>query len=95
MANRKYIVTGPYTAYGTQTGDPVMLDAADPLVQANVKAGIIGLAPDQPKVAPTTCPACIGQNVKRPPSFATGAELLAHYAEKHPALVAPNIEEGE
>ena len=98
MANRKYIVIGPYMAYGVQTGDPqgVMLDADNPLVQANVDAGIIALAPDQPKTVMTACPACIGQNLmKRPPTFSTMVELIAHYNEKHPALVIPTRLEGE
>jgi hypothetical protein len=95
VANRKYIVTGPFPAYGVQTGDPTMQDDTDDGVQANIAAGILVLAPEQPAVKAKPCPACDGQGVKRPQTFATQAELEAHYDEKHPALVTPDIEEGE
>lgn len=89
--NRKYKIVGPFPAYGVQTGDPVTLDASDPLVRINVAAGVLELDPDQPPLK-IPCPACEGQGMKRPPHFASLAELQAHYGEKHPALVAP---EGE
>lgn len=94
MANRKYTVAGPFPAYGVQIGESVVLDSDDVLVQANVTAGLIRLAPDQPKVAKPTCPACVEHNVKRPPSFADAEGLEAHYREKHPALVIPEWKEG-
>jgi hypothetical protein len=94
MANRKYLVVGVFPAYGVEVGETVHLDPADVLVQANINAGVIELTPDQPKVAKTTCPACIGQNIKRPPSFASEAEMVEHYGEKHPALVVPEWKEG-
>ena len=92
MANRKYIVTGPFPAYGTQTGDPVTLDADDPLVQINATAGLITLASEveaQPKPDPMPCPACTGQGAKKVPTFASWAEMDEHYIEQHPGLVKP------
>lgn len=35
------------------------------------------------------CPACVEQKVSRPPKFDELADLQKHYANKHPALVAP------
>lgn len=93
MANRKFTVSGPFPAYGVQIGESVVLDADDVLVQANVTAGLIRLAVDQPKTIRITCPACIGQNVKKPASYADTEEMVAHYAEKHPALVIPEWKE--
>ena len=96
MANRKYIVTGPFPAYETQTGDPVTLDDRNAGVQANIAAGVVTLDPAATgaKVSGVPCPACAEQ-MKRPPKFATQADLAIHYGEKHPALVTPDIEEGE
>jgi len=94
MAYRKYLIVGPFPAYGYEIGETVTLDADDKGVQANEQAGLIEQTPDQPKIAKTTCPACIGQNVKRPPSFATEAEMVEHYDEKHPDLVIPQWKEG-
>lgn len=39
------------------------------------------------------CPACKAEGKKRAVTFATQEELEAHYADKHPALEAPEKEE--
>jgi hypothetical protein len=93
MAKRKYTVTGPFPAYGVNTGESVTLDDSDELVKANIAAGVVTLGEDDSPPPKMTCPACVEAGMKRPPSFASHAELADHYGEKHPALVTPEWEE--
>lgn len=93
MANRKYTVNGPQPAYGVDPGESVTLDTNDPLVAANVAAGVITLGEVDGPDPVMHCPACEEGGMKRPPSFANAADLAAHYDEKHPALVTPEWKE--
>lgn len=58
--------------------------------EALVDAGILRVEP----LEPVACPACTEQGTpKKPPKFETQEELEDHYADKHPALAVPDIEE--
>lgn len=94
MAKQKFSVTGPFTVYDTPPGGAVELDADDPLVQANVTAGVIGPYEEPSAPQKTPCPACVEQDMSRPTRVSSQEELAAHYGEKHPALVVPSITEG-
>jgi hypothetical protein len=57
---------------------------------ALVAAGVLEREP----LAPVTCPACKEQGKpKTPPKFEAQDELDDHYADKHPALAVPDVEE--
>ena len=91
---RKYVVAGPFPAYGTNTGSIVELESTDPSVAANFAAGVLELDEAEKQKPPTiVCPACVGQDVKRPAKLASPEELAAHYDDAHPGLVAPEWKE--
>jgi hypothetical protein len=44
-------------------------------------------------IEPVACPACVEQEMKRPPKFETVEALRDHYREKHAGLVPPSEED--
>lgn len=62
-------------------------------IEDAVAAGVLELDGDQAP-ARMTCPAC-SERVKRPPRFGNDAEMLHHYAERHPGLVVPDWKDDE
>lgn len=92
---KTYKVSGPHEFLGHKPGDtfdgPLPAEIDEELA---VAAGAIEAAGDQEEEK-LVCAACKTEGKKRPPSFPTLTELQTHYAEKHPALTAPEKEEND
>src|SRR5438128_176449 len=87
--DKTFTVAGSQPAYGAMPGEVIQLDGDDAGVALNLAAGILVEGDKRPEPVRVPCPACSEQGMKRPPKFSAAAELGAHYAEKHPALVTP------
>jgi hypothetical protein len=90
-----YKVAGPFPVLGHQPGEVFEHDF-DPAIEAlHLEGGTLEL--DDGSSAPAEkvpCPRCVEEGSKRPPKFDDVAALQKHYADKHPALVAPDSLEG-
>lgn len=91
----KYKVAGPFSVLGKAPGETV--NEADIPEGINLEALLAGgslevasgSSGEEEAPAKVACPACVEQELARPPKFDDLAKLKAHYADKHPALVAP------
>jgi len=94
MAQKRYRVSGPLTAYDTKPGGLTPpLDPDDPLVQVNITAGIIhdpGGSKDAPKAEPDvmTCPLCVESGAKKAAKLGA-ADVSTHYAKEHAGFAVP------
>ena len=80
-----------YDVAGHKKGDVV--SASDFAEGVNVPALVDGHFLTVDSVEGSACPACVEQEVKRPPKFDTIADMESHYAEKHAGLVPPTEED--
>ena len=93
---REYKVVGPHSFTPPGEREPVQtghrFTTLAPLAyeQALIDGGHLELVGRQQKLK---CPACADAGMRRPPSFETHDELVAHYGEKHGGLVPPAAEE--
>jgi hypothetical protein len=87
-------VIGPFPVRETAVGEKFVADSGDEETGFWLDQGLVELvgAKDAEETEPekVPCPACVEQDMQRPPKFDSPDELKAHYAEKHPALVAPD-----
>jgi hypothetical protein len=91
MAKKTYKVVGPYAVYGTAPGETVRLDLSPGEEQLHLEAGTLEIGKgEDDKAEKVPCPACVEQKLSRPPKFDDLEDLRQHYADKHPALVAPD-----
>ncbi len=93
MAQKRYRVSGPLTAYETAPGGLTPpLDPDDPLVQINIRAGIIhdpGGQKTTKKAAETmTCPLCVESGGMKA-AVVTADQVAAHYADQHAGFAVP------
>lgn len=88
----KYKVSGPFSVLGKQPGETITQIPDEINLDALLEAGALELATgDDEKPEKVPCPACVEQKLKQPPKFEALDDLQKHYADKHPALVAPEI----
>jgi hypothetical protein len=59
----------------------------------NTQALVDGAFLTVEEIEPVACPACIEQEVKRPPRFDSIEKLHEHYADKHGGLMPPSEED--
>lgn len=96
MARKTYTVVGAFPVQGSE-GDhrpgSTFTDELEPereefmLATGQLQVGK-GEKVEPPAKVP--CPACVEQGLKQPPTFDDLGELQQHYADKHPALLAPD-----
>jgi hypothetical protein len=87
----KYKVAGPFDVLGHKPGETITQIPDEINVEALLASGAITPADGEdeaPEKVP--CPACVEQELARPPKFDDLEKLQKHYADKHPALVAPD-----
>lgn len=88
---KQYRVAGPYSVLGHAPGESFTAEL-DPEAEAiHLEGGTLEIDKDgseKPQKVP--CPACVEQKLKRPPTFDDLDGLQKHYADKHPALEAPD-----
>jgi len=91
MAKKTYRVSGAYPVYGNAPGESVRLDLSPDEERMHLEAGTLEIGKgDDEKPEKVPCPACVEQEMSRPPKFDDLDDLRKHYADKHPALVAPD-----
>lgn len=97
MAKRKqtYEVTGQNEVLGHQPGETFEGPLPEWIIEeALLASGALSIVEGKKSepVEKIVCPAC-AETMKRPPKFDSHDELVAHYADKHPALAPPEKEE--
>lgn len=94
MAKKEYTVTGPFPVLDHDPGKAFKAEIEPEHEAYLLKQGLLkrgGTSADGEDAAPekVPCPACVEYGLKQPPKFDDLGALQDHYAEKHPALVAP------
>jgi hypothetical protein len=88
---KTYVVAGQQPVYGHAPGDSFSADL-DPDIEAlHLQSGTLELGKgEENDPVKVPCPACVEQELARPPKFDDLSKLQKHYADKHPALVVPD-----
>lgn len=90
MAKKSYTVVGTAETLGHKPGETFSADLTADQESFYIDGGHLAVGTDQEAPDKVPCPACVEQGLARPPKFDDPSKLEKHYADKHPALVAPD-----
>lgn len=89
---KSYTVSGPFAVLDHAPGETFTAELPPEInEQALLDSGALTIGKnEETQSEKVACPACVEQELVRPPKFDDLSKLQKHYADKHPALVAPD-----